>query len=193
MIKNRLKTMRKVKRKTQQEIASFIGINQNAYSYWENGKVKIDNESIYRLAEYYGVSVDFLLGRRYRMTCPPELWRASLREDYENEDIYVREYMEYKYGKIIYLDSDDAEQIYDSASYDTFELTNHEYSVVKAYRSHPEMQPAIDRILGIAENGSSSLLAAAHSTDNHGIKVVQKANEKWQAIEDAPDTDSSLM
>lgn len=59
----RLKEVRKNARKTQQEVADFIGISQNNYSYWENGKVKIDNESLNKLAEYFGVSVDYLLGR----------------------------------------------------------------------------------------------------------------------------------
>lgn len=59
----KLKEVRKNARKTQQEVADYIGISQNNYSYWENGKVKIDNESLNKLAEYFGVSVDYLLGR----------------------------------------------------------------------------------------------------------------------------------
>ena len=60
---NKLRELRKHKGVTQQEIANLIGISQNNYSYWENGKVKIDNESLTKLAEYFGVSVDYLLGR----------------------------------------------------------------------------------------------------------------------------------
>lgn len=60
---NRLRELRKIKGLTQTEIAQFIGISQNSYSYWENGKVKIDNESILRLADFYGVSVDYILCR----------------------------------------------------------------------------------------------------------------------------------
>lgn len=60
---NRLKELRKNRGVTQTEIAGFIGISQNSYSYWENGKVKIDNASIVKLADYFNVSVDFLLGR----------------------------------------------------------------------------------------------------------------------------------
>ena len=106
MMKNRLKTMRKYQSKTQQEVASFIGISQNAYSYWENGKTKIDNESIYKLATYYGVSVDFLIGRKYKMTIPPEKWHESIREDYYHADPYTREYMEYRHGGLVYIDDD---------------------------------------------------------------------------------------
>lgn len=66
----RLKEVRKNARKTQQEVADFIGISQNNYSYWENEKVKIDNESLNKLAEYFNVSVDYLLGRADAPTLP---------------------------------------------------------------------------------------------------------------------------
>lgn len=58
----RLKEARKNARLTQKEIASIIGVNQNTYSYWENGKTKVDNITLKKLAEVLNVSVDFLLG-----------------------------------------------------------------------------------------------------------------------------------
>lgn len=65
---NNLKNLRKSKGLTQTEIAKFIGITQNSYSYWENDKVKIDNASIVKLADFFGVSVDYLLGRESIIT-----------------------------------------------------------------------------------------------------------------------------
>lgn len=59
----RLKEVRKSKGMTQQDVAKYVGISQNNYSYWENGKVKIDNDSIKKLADLFNVSVDYLLGR----------------------------------------------------------------------------------------------------------------------------------
>jgi SOS regulatory protein LexA len=94
--------MRKVKRLTQQEIASRFNVSQNTYSYWENGKVNLDNSTIANLAEFYGVSVDFLIGRKYELTIPPSKWHESLKEEYENGDIFLREYMEYKHGGAIF-------------------------------------------------------------------------------------------
>lgn len=58
-----LKTIRKTRGLTQAEVAKHIGISQNNYSYWENGKVKIDNDSLKKLADYFNVTVDYLLGR----------------------------------------------------------------------------------------------------------------------------------
>lgn len=67
---NRLKQIRKERGVTQSEVAKFIGISQNNYSYWENGKVKIDGDSIKKLADYFNVSVDYLLGRSLTSTLP---------------------------------------------------------------------------------------------------------------------------
>ena len=59
---NNLKSARKAAGLTQSEVAAHIGITQNAYSYWENDKVKIDNESLIKLSNLFGVSADYLMG-----------------------------------------------------------------------------------------------------------------------------------
>lgn len=57
----RLKEVRKASGLTQKEVATYVGVNQNTYSYWENGKTKIDSESIAKLAKLFNVSIDYLL------------------------------------------------------------------------------------------------------------------------------------
>lgn len=59
---NRLKELRKSKRMTQAEVAKIVGIGQSGYSFWESGRSKIDNESLTKLANFYNVTVDYLLG-----------------------------------------------------------------------------------------------------------------------------------
>ncbi|WP_337554550.1 helix-turn-helix transcriptional regulator [Phascolarctobacterium succinatutens] len=59
----RLKEARKSAGLTQKEVAAVVGVNQNTYSYWENGKTKIDSESLAKLSELFGVTTDFLLGK----------------------------------------------------------------------------------------------------------------------------------
>lgn len=59
----RLKEARKSAGLTQKEVAAVVGVNQNTYSYWENGKTKIDSESLAKLSELFGVPTDFLLGK----------------------------------------------------------------------------------------------------------------------------------
>ena len=97
-MKNRLKLLRKVMGKTQADIAKIVGITQNAYSYWERGFVKIHNESLLRLADFYEVSVDFIIGKPFAISVPPEKWNDNLRKQYNDADEDTRIYMEYKYG-----------------------------------------------------------------------------------------------
>lgn len=59
----RLKAARKSAGLTQKEVATVVGVNQNTYSYWENGKTKIDSESLAKLSELFGVTTDFLLDK----------------------------------------------------------------------------------------------------------------------------------
>lgn len=59
----RLKEARKSAGLTQKEVAAVVGVNQNTYSYWENGKTKIDSESLAKLSELFGVTTNFLLGK----------------------------------------------------------------------------------------------------------------------------------
>lgn len=59
---NNLKSARKAAGMTQAEVARIVGITQNGYSYWENGKAKIDNESLAKLSRIFGVSIDYLIG-----------------------------------------------------------------------------------------------------------------------------------
>lgn len=54
-----------------------------------------------------------------------------------------------------------------SAEVKIFDLTSHEKKVVTAYRNKPEMQPAVDRLLGVeTETNTIPSLVAARSKNN---------------------------
>lgn len=46
----------------QIEVAQALGVNQSTVSGWENGTREADHETLRRLADYLGVTVDYLLG-----------------------------------------------------------------------------------------------------------------------------------
>lgn len=48
---------------TQQQIAEYLNIKQNTYSQYEIGVLNYPVEVLMKLADFYGVSVDYLLGR----------------------------------------------------------------------------------------------------------------------------------
>lgn len=60
---NRLKELRKQKGLKQKDLAGLIGISQSTLSEWESEKYQIDNDNLFKLADYFNVSVDYLLGR----------------------------------------------------------------------------------------------------------------------------------
>ena len=59
----RLKELRTEKNVPQSAVAEFLGITQPAYANYERGTRKPDPEILSKLADYFGVSVDYLLGR----------------------------------------------------------------------------------------------------------------------------------
>ncbi|WP_442780418.1 helix-turn-helix domain-containing protein [Bacillus sp. Au-Bac7] len=48
---------------TQEEVAKQIGLSRARYSHYENGRSEPDNEMLQKIADYFNVSVDYLLGR----------------------------------------------------------------------------------------------------------------------------------
>lgn len=59
---NRLKELRKEKKLTQQELADMIGTTKLTVSNWENDKHVIKSDKAKKLADFFGVSVGYLLG-----------------------------------------------------------------------------------------------------------------------------------
>lgn len=57
----RLKELRLQKGLTQQQVATAIGKTYQAYSYYENGKRDPDTETLKLLADFFEVTVDYLL------------------------------------------------------------------------------------------------------------------------------------
>lgn len=49
---------------TQKEVEKETGIKQSTLTKYENGKLEPDPEKLGILADFYGVSVDWLLGTR---------------------------------------------------------------------------------------------------------------------------------
>ena len=58
----RIRDLREDNDKYQKEIAEMLGISQQYYSEYENGNVTIPVIHLIKLAKFYNVSVDYLLG-----------------------------------------------------------------------------------------------------------------------------------
>lgn len=60
---NIFRELRKKKGLTQIELAKMVNVQQTTVSKWEVGRAVPDYPVLLKLAELYGVSVDYLLGR----------------------------------------------------------------------------------------------------------------------------------
>lgn len=48
---------------TQKTIAKYLNVSQNTYSQYETGVISLTADVLIKLADYYRVSVDYLLDR----------------------------------------------------------------------------------------------------------------------------------
>ena len=60
---SRLKALRKEFGLKQHEVATDFGLSDGGYQCYEQGKAYPDVPRLYQLAEYFNVSIDYLLGR----------------------------------------------------------------------------------------------------------------------------------
>lgn len=63
MYQNRLRDLREDRDQSQKNIAAYLKIHQTTYSDYELGKLNIPVTALHALADLYGVSIDYLLGR----------------------------------------------------------------------------------------------------------------------------------
>ena len=59
----RLKELRTQRKLSQLKIAIDLNMNQNSISRYENGEREADYATLIKFADYFNVSLDYLLGR----------------------------------------------------------------------------------------------------------------------------------
>lgn len=63
ILAERLKLLREERNLTQKAIAEHLGIQVRTYQYYEGDGHRPDLETLAALADFYGVSIDYLVGR----------------------------------------------------------------------------------------------------------------------------------
>lgn len=61
----RIRDLREDSDKKQIEVAKYLNIDQSTYSDYENGKINVPIEQLIKLANFYDVSLDYLVGRNW--------------------------------------------------------------------------------------------------------------------------------
>lgn len=63
LLTDRLKKLRKEKKLSQYEVAEKLGFSRGKLANYEQGSRQPDYETLEKLADFYGCSIDYLLGR----------------------------------------------------------------------------------------------------------------------------------
>ena len=58
----RIRDLRNDRGLTQKQVAKLLNVSQNTYSQYEIGISRFPLDAVVRLAEYYNVSIDYLVG-----------------------------------------------------------------------------------------------------------------------------------
>lgn len=85
MFAERLKSLRREYKLNQGELANAIHVAQTTVSQWENNGKMPGIDMLIRIADYFDVSTDYLLGRtdiknEHIIKAPPELESAGVEE-----------------------------------------------------------------------------------------------------------------
>lgn len=116
--------------------STIIGFSKGTVSYWKKcanaGKdTQPDSDTLYRIADYFGVTVDYLLGRSDE--APTQLELLLAEANFHKQTQVVRD------TTPLTLAEDPV-------------FTNKELLLIDAYRRHPDLQELIDRALGLADD-----------------------------------------
>ncbi len=81
---NRLRELRTSRNITQDELGNMLGVQKAAICKYETGRVALPNAMLVRLAEFFSVSADYILGRDEVVPLPKKL-REKIAASHSNE------------------------------------------------------------------------------------------------------------
>lgn len=90
---NRLKELRLEKGMNQKETAKILGIAQPTLSGWETGRTQIDYDNLIKAADFYNVTIDYLLGRTDENQLPSAAAPAPAQDALTpSEETHIKKY-----------------------------------------------------------------------------------------------------
>lgn len=78
---NRIRELREDADLRQADVSAAVGIDQRTLSNYETGKTNPDSSAIIRLADFFHVSADYLLGRDQHITMSQIMYRLQSVEE----------------------------------------------------------------------------------------------------------------
>jgi transcriptional regulator with XRE-family HTH domain len=97
MFADRLTNIRKKKNITQQRVADYLGVTRPAYTAYERGTRQPDYETLKKLADFFDVSIDYLLtGKETKKSD----WDSKLPELTEKDERDIAKKLERILGEL---------------------------------------------------------------------------------------------
>lgn len=104
-----IKALLKSEKKTQQELCQYLGVSKQAFTEWNGGRNTSYKKYLPQIAEFFGVSVDYLLGKTEQKEKSPSVSDEEIKfalfgggeitdEMWEEVKRYA-EFVKQKYGK----------------------------------------------------------------------------------------------
>jgi transcriptional regulator with XRE-family HTH domain len=93
MFAQRLQELRKELKKTQKDLASYLGITRQGYGNYESGQTEPDQKTLLLLSDYFDVSIDYLVGKSEVRN--PEKQNSKGFSFLGGPDEYTKEEIEY--------------------------------------------------------------------------------------------------
>lgn len=85
MFDKRLKKLRTDKELSQKALSDILGISPSTVAMYEQGRRTPDNEMLKKIANFFNVSVDFLLGNSNSNVPPIDTWEPTLNKKDEKD------------------------------------------------------------------------------------------------------------
>lgn len=106
MFAQRLKNLRQEKKISQTELASALNISNRTISMYEQGNSEPNVEILFKIADYFNVTADYLIGRTSCKNIENQSLSDFLGIDEKTiETLFLLSATTYKYSKLDYLEA----------------------------------------------------------------------------------------
>lgn len=172
-----LRMIRKDKNYTQTKLSQMLGTAISTISMYECNERLPDYEMMIKIADTLNVSMDVLYGKKPYEAGDEKTAKITSKVTKSKK-------------------SNNTPGSTQNATCKTASLartvTKHESDMLDAYRAHPEMQIAVDKILNIEENNTVTLYAAASADENVTDNYVTTSKDEWNRLKNLPEIDKEL-
>lgn len=168
-----LKELRIEKNITQEKFAKDLGTSRSSIGMYETGEREPDFETTIRIADYFDVDVDFLVGRK------------PLKEQYEQGELWEKFDEDVSSVSKIKNESNLCQQIQNCFGKDAVQLLQ-----IFTELNTTGKEKALENLYDLAElpkyTDEDMMYRAARSKEHTAPKVVKKSKERISALEKAP-------